>query len=319
MADVASAGAVNWMPLGQLVMRGDVRVEGSRQVPDFLVTKAAISPGYLRAMGIRLARGRDVSERDVMGGPRVVLVSEAAARRLWPGEEAVGRRLSLASRPTAADWLTVVGVVDDIRQGGKKEKIAPTVYQAYSQVTQPFFLNRMTFVVRTAGDPARVAPAMRTALRAADAHLAPQGIASLEDRMAGTLARPRFQSRLLIAFSLLALTLAAVGVYGVLASSVAERQREMGIRIALGAEKLTLVRMVLRRAVLSTLTGVILGGAGALALTGVLRGMLFEIQPTDAPTFGAAALLLLAVGLIAGLVPASKAAVVDPLMSLRAE
>jgi len=270
-------------------------------------------------MGIRLARGRDLSESDVAGGPGVVLVSEAAARRLWPGEEAVGQRLSLASRPTAADWLTVVGVVDDIRQGGKKEKIAPAVYQAYAQVTQRSFLNHMTFVVRTAGDPAQVAPAMRTALRTADSHLAPQGIASLEGMMTGTLARPRFQSRLLIAFSLLALTLAAVGVYGVLASSVAERQREMGIRIALGAEKLTLIRMVLGRAVSATLAGVCLGGAGALALTGLLRGMLFEIQPTDPPTFAAAAAVLLVVGLIAGLIPASKAAVVDPLTTLRTE
>jgi predicted permease len=319
MPDVEAAGAVNWMPLGSLSMRGDIHAEGRQEVPDFLATKAAISSGYVHAMGIRLIRGRDFTERDATGSPGVVLVSDSVARRLWPGEEAVGQRLSLASSPAPGDWLTVVGVVDDIRQGGKKEKIAPTVYQPYPQVNGRAFLSRMTFVVRTAGDPARVAPAMQVSLRAADGNLAPQTIASLEDMVAGAVAQPRFQSRLLIAFSILALTLAAVGVYGVLASSVAERQREIGIRIALGAAKVALVRMVLQRAVVATLTGVILGGAGALALTRVLRGMLFEIQPTDAPTFGAAAVLLLVVGVIAGLIPASKAAVVDPLTSLRTE
>jgi predicted permease len=319
LPDVAAVGAVNWMPLGSLVMRGDVRAQGRPEVPDWLVMKAAISSGYMRSMGIRLLRGRDITDRDTAGNTGVILVSDSVARQLWPGEEAVGQRLSLTDRPTAADWLTVVGVVDDIRHGGKKEQITPAVYQPYAQVDGRFFLSRMTFVVRTAGDPVRVAPAMQTVLRAADPEVAPQAIASLEAIMAGTLARPRFQSQLLTAFSMLALTLAVIGVYGVLASSVAERQREIGIRIALGAAKFALVRMVLGRAVLAATIGIIIGYAAALALTGVLRGLLFEIEPTDAPTFAAAGGLLLCMALIAGLRPALRAGIVDPLTSLRAE
>jgi predicted permease len=300
-------------------MRGDFQVQGRAQPPDFLVTKASISPGYLQSMGIRLIEGRDFTEGDSIGAQGVTLVSESVARRLWPRGEAVGQRLSLASRPTSGDWLTVVGVVDDIRQGGKHQKIEPTVYQPYSQVNQAGFLSRMTFVVRTSGDPSRIAPAMQTMLRAADADLAPLRVTSLEDMMARTLARPRFQSRLLMAFSSLALLLAAVGVYGVLASSVAERQREIGIRIALGAAKVALVRMVLGRALIAAVIGVAIGWAGARALTGVLRGLLFEVEPTDVPTFAAAACLLLLIAVLAALRPALRAGVVDPLTTLRAE
>jgi ABC-type antimicrobial peptide transport system permease subunit len=213
----------------------------------------------------------------------------------------------------------VVGVVDDIRQGGKKEQIAPTVYQPYVQVNRTFFLNRMTFVVRTTGDAAHVAPFMRTALQAADPELAPLAISSLESMMARTMAQPRFQSRLLTAFSMLALSLAAVGVYGVLSSSVAERQREIGIRIALGAARMTLVRMVLGRALTSAAIGVIIGAGTAFALTGVLRGLLFEIEPTDPPTFAAAAGVLVGIAILAALRPALRAGVVDPLTTLRAE
>jgi predicted permease len=319
MPDVTAAGAVNWMPLGDLVMRGDIQVQNGRPAPGFLVIKAGVTPGYFRAMGIRLVRGRDFSDRDTTGATGVILVSDTVARRLWPGQDAVGQRLSLSSRPTAADWLTVVGVVDDIRQGGLKERIAPTVYQPYLQVNRPFFLSHMTFVVRTAGDPTGVAPRMQTALRAVDDDMAPQAIASLEDILAGTLAEPRFQSRLLVLFSALALTLAAIGVYGVLAASVAERQREIGIRIALGADKMTLVRMVLGRALLSTAVGVGVGGATAIGLTRVLTRMLFEVRPTDLTTFASAAALLAVVALAAGLIPAARAAVVNPLATLRAE
>jgi putative ABC transport system permease protein len=317
--EVGAAGAVNWMPFGQLSMKGDIQIEGGAEIPDYLVTKTTASPGYFRAMGIRLIRGRDFTEHDTAGAPGAVVVGDSVARRLWPGKDAIGQRLSVESRPSAGDWLTVVGVVDDIRQGGLTEKPAPAIYRPYLQVNSPFFLGRMTFVVRTSGDPARVAPALQTALRGVDQDIAPQAIRSLEEIVARTIAEPRFQSRLLVIFSSLALLLAAIGVYGVLASSVAERQREMGIRIALGAEKTALVRLVLRRALLATCTGVILGGATAFALTRVLRGMLFEIQPTDSATFAAATALLLAVGVLAGLIPALRAAVVDPLTALRAE
>jgi predicted lysophospholipase L1 biosynthesis ABC-type transport system permease subunit len=238
---------------------------------------------------------------------------------LWPGEDAVGQQLSVKDRPADTDWLTVIGVVPEVRQTGVKDELAPALYQPYLQVTNLFFLSHMTFVARTAGDPAGIAAAMRTRLSAADPSLAPQSMASMESLVAGTIAEPRFQTRLLVAFSTLALVLAAIGVYGVLAASVAQRRREIGIRIALGAGRTTLVWTVLQRVLIMTVCGVMLGLVGALAITRVLAQMLFEITPTDATAFFGAGTVLVAATLAASLVPARRASAIDPVSILRAE
>ena len=316
LPNVAAAGAVNWLPFGDMAINGDLRLPDGR---DGWATKAAVTPGYLRAMGVRLKRGRDFTDRDDAGAASVVIVSESVARALWPNEEPLGRQLSIEDRPTEADWLTVVGIVDDVRQNGLKEDVAPAVYQPYQQVSKPFFLSRMTFVVRTDDDARRIAPAMRAALRTADRNLAAQSIASMEDVIASTVAEPWFQTRVLAVFSVLALVLAAIGVYGVLSFSVAERRREIGIRIALGAQGRALVRLVLERVLLLAVAGVVLGIAGALALSHVLRQLLFETSPTDTTTFVSAAALLVAVALMAGMIPARRATAVDPVVALRAE
>ena len=222
-------------------------------------------------------------------------------------------------RPADSDWLTVVGVVEDVKQKDLKEQAAAAVYQPYQQVKRPVFLSRMTFVVRTQGDPRRIAPAMRAALRELDDDLAAQSVASMEDIVGGTIAEPRFQTHVLGAFSLMAVLLAAIGVYAVLAFSVAERRREIGIRVALGADAARLVRMVLQRVLLLASCGVVVGIVGALVFGRLLRGLLFEISPTDPPTFLTAAMLLTAVALLAGLIPARRATAVDPVQVLRAE
>jgi putative ABC transport system permease protein len=317
---VAAAGAVNWLPLGDMQVGGDVLLRDARPIPpNYRVTKAGISAGYLSTMGIDVLRGRDFNGADTAGAPGVLLVTDSVARRLWPGEEAVGQLMSLEDRPSAADWLTVVGVVADVRQTGIKEALAPAAYQPYQQVKRPFFLRQMTFVARTAGDPGPIAAAMRTTLSSADPSLAPQSMASMESLIAGTIAEPRFQTRLLVVFSVLALVLAAIGVYGVLAASVADRRREIGIRIALGAGRPRLVWTVLHRVLIMTTCGVLLGLAGALAITRVLVQMLFEITPTDATAFFGAGTLLVAAALAASLVPARRASAVDPISVLRAE
>jgi predicted permease len=316
LPNAIAVGAVNWLPFGDMSITGDLQLRDGR---DSWATKAAISPGYLRAMGVRLESGRDFTDRDHAGAAGVVIVSESLARQLWTNEEPLGQQLSIESRPIETDWLTVVGVVDDVRQNGLKEDVAPAVYQPYQQARNPFFLSRMTFVVRTDGDPRRIAPAMRTALRTVDDDLAAHSIMSMEDVIGRTVAEPRFQTRVLAVFSILALVVAAIGVYGVLAFSVAERRREIGIRIALGAERTALVRMVLRRVLILAVTGVVLGVFGALALSRVLTRLLFEISPTDVPTFVSAAALLMGIALLAGLVPARRATAVDPVMALRAE
>jgi predicted permease len=316
LPDVTSAGAVNWMPFGDVVISGDLLLPDGRGDQ---AIKAAVTPGYFRAMGVRLKRGRDFADADRTGAPGVVIVSERVARRLWGREDAIGRRLSIESRPAERDWLTVVGVVDDVRQGSLKEEPGPAIYQPYQQVTRPFFLTRMTFVVRTSGHPQRIAPAMRAALRDLDPHLAAHSIASMDDVVGRTIAEPRFQTHLLAVFSGLAVVLAAIGVYGVLAFSVTERRREIGIRVALGADAAVLVRMVLHRVLVLATYGIAAGIAGAFAFSHVLRGLLFEIGPTDAPTFLGAAVGLTAVALIAGWIPARRAAAVDPVTILRAE
>ena len=304
-----------------MLIAGDVQLRDARPVPpNYRVTKAAITPGYLSTMGIGVLRGRDFNDADTAAAPGVVIVTDSVARQLWPGEEAVGQQLSVKDRPSASDWLTVVGVVPDVRQTGVKDELAPAVYQPYLQVHQPVLpephdVRRAHHRRTPRGSRRRCAP--RSAR--IDPSLAPQSMGSMESLIAGTIAEPRFQTRLLVVFSMLALVLAAIGVYGVLAASVAERRREIGIRIALGAGRTILVWTVLRRVLILTVCGVTLGLAGAFAITRVLAQMLFEITPTDATAFFGAGTLLVTAALVASLVPARRASAVDPVSVLRAE
>jgi putative ABC transport system permease protein len=315
---VVTAGAVNWIPLGRGLIRGDFQLDGGRQRPrGYIVDKPVVSPVYFRTMGIRVLAGREFEASDNAVAPGVVIVSRSVAHTLWPAGDAIGRRIALTDKPTPKDWLTIVGVVDDVRQNGLTATPSPAIYQPYLQASQPFFLAHMTFVVRTAADPATVASGLRAALREIDPDLPAQSIATMQDVIAGTTAEPRFQSRLLGAFAVLAVLLAAIGIYGVLACSVAERRREIGIRMALGAGERDVVRMVLRRTMLLAGIGVVLGTAGALVLTRLLEKFLYEIRPTDPITFVTVAAILLGVAVIAGLLPARRASSVDPMATLR--
>ncbi len=320
LPDVQSAAAINWLPLGDMVLRGDVVLDGGRSAPDdFTVTKAAASPRYFGTMGIAL-RGREFNDGDHAASPGVAIVSEAAARQLWPNEDPIGKRLSLESKPKPEDWLTVVGVAGDIRQGGVMQPVVPAVYQPYTQVRRPRFLTRMAFVVRNAdggADTASIVQIMRGALRTVDPNQAPQSMSSMEAALANTIAEPQFQTSLVGIFSSLALVLAAIGIYGVLAASVMERQREIGVRMALGADRGTVVAMMIRRTLTLIATGIALGIVGASAVTSVLTALLHDVAPTDVTAFAAAAALLAAVGLLAGLLPARRASAVDPVTALR--
>jgi len=320
LPNVHSAAAINWLPLGDMLLRGDVVLDGGRPAPDdYTVTKAAVSPRYFSTMGIPL-RGRDFSDDDRAASPGVAIVSEAAARQLWPNEDPIGKRLSLESKPKPEDWLTVVGVAGDIRQGGVMQPVVPAVYQPYAQVRRPFFLSRMAFVAREADngtDTTAIVQMMRGALRTVDPNQAPQSMWSMEAALANGIAEPQFQTRLVGIFSSLALVLAAIGIYGVLAASVMERRREIGIRMALGADRGTVVAMVIRRTLALTASGVALGMMGASAVTRVLTALLHDVAPTDVTAFAAAAGVLGAVGLLAGLLPARRASAVDPVTALR--
>jgi predicted permease len=316
---VLASGAVNWLPLGTALIQGDFHLEGGRRLPSgYIVDKPAVSPEYFRVMGIRLLSGRVFSERDSADAPGVVLVTQSVARTLWPGEDPLGKRISLEDDPKPQDWLTIAGVVDDVRQQSLTDQPHRAIYQPYQQVRRPFFLTHMTFVVRTAEKPESVATAMRAVLHEVD-RSQPVELASMTNVISTTTAEPLFQARLISMFSLLALFLSAIGIYGVLAYAVMERTREIGIRMAFGAGKSDITRMILKRSALLVSAGIVLGVAGALGVTRVLAKFLFEVKPTDPATFVVVASLLGAVALLAGLVPAWRATRVDPLVALRFE
>jgi predicted lysophospholipase L1 biosynthesis ABC-type transport system permease subunit len=223
----------------------------------------------------------------------------------------------MEDHPQAADWITVIGVVEDVRQERLTQGPVAAIYQSYRQVTGIYSLSHMSFVARTDAAPRAYATAMRAALRDIDPDLPAQALAPLEELVAAQRLAPLFQARLLAAFSLLALVLASVGIYGLLAYAVVERTREIGIRMALGAATGRVVRMILARTLLLAGLGVVLGAGGALAVTRVLSTFLFDTSPTDPVTFCTVAALLLLVALVAGLVPARRATRVNPVLALR--
>jgi putative ABC transport system permease protein len=315
---VRATGAVNWTPLGQFLVRGDFQVQGGPPLPPgYSVDKPCVSAGYFGAMGIRLVHGRDFLESDNESAPGVAIVSQSVARALWPDQDPLGKRISMEDQPKPEDWLSVVGVVEDLKQQGLAREADPAVYQPYLQVRRPFFLSHMSFVVKNGVTLGTLAPAMRSILREVDRDQPVQSIASMDAVVAATMAEPRFHARLLGTFAILALALAVVGTYGVLAYSVAHRTREIGVRIALGAQQANVFTMLLRSALIMAGAGIVIGGAGALAITRVLTNLLFEVKPNDPQIFVLVALTLATAAVLACYIPARRAMRVDPTVALR--
>lgn len=315
---VSASGVVNFLPLGGFLASGTFQVEGGQRPPGFMVDKPCISPGYFKAMGMRLLRGREFTEADNETAPGVVMVSESVARTLWPGQDPIGKRISMEDEPTPEDWRTVVGVVDDVKQRGLAKDSDPAIYQPYLQISSAFFLSHMTFVVKTASSTENVAAGIRTVLRRVDKNQ-PIAIASMDKLIAATTAESRFQTRLLAVFAAVSLALTIVGIYGVLAYTVAQRTREIGVRMALGALGEDVLGMLLRKALVLISAGIVIGGAGAIALTRVLEKFLFEVKPADPATFAAVTVVLVLSALAACYVPARRAMRLDPMVALRYE
>jgi putative ABC transport system permease protein len=215
--------------------------------------------------------------------------------------------------------MTVVGVAEDVVQNSVTEKPDAAIYQPMAQVDAGFFLSTMSYVVRTHGDPAPTAPAMRRIIRDADPTLPLLPIREFSDLVQMSMLTPRFQSRMLAAFSALALLLAIVGIYGVLAYGVTQRLHEIGVRVALGATPRAVKNMVLRRTALLAIPGLVIGLAGSLALTRLLSRFLFQITPTDPVTFGGVAIFIAAIAFAAAYLPARRASSIDPLVVLRGD
>ncbi len=269
-----------------------------------------VSNDYFRALGIPLLRGRAFTSQDSRDAPPVLMVNEAFVRRFFPGQDAVGKGIQWSD-----DVAPIVGVVGDVRQESLSEPAPPLVYIHVLQNTR----SSVNLVVRGQGDPLQLASAVRQAIWSVNPDQTITRITTLEEVVGGSVARPRLIASLLGLFAVLALVLGAVGIYGVLAYTVGQRQREIGVRLALGARPAEVLSMVLRSGMRLAGLGVALGVAGALALSQVMGSILYGVAPHDPLAFGAAAVLLLGVALVACLVPARRAMRVDPAVSLRAE
>jgi putative ABC transport system permease protein len=313
---VTSAGFIRSMPLSG--NWGGIQYAAESQSGLNTATAPAaqqnsISDGLFATMGMRLRAGRDFDAHDRSDAPPVAIVNEELARRSWPGHSAVGQRLRLLGPPDT--WVTVVGVVDDIKQLTLGEPPTPQIYQPMLQA--PGIFN--TVAARTDGDPASFVNAVRAAIWSVDPDQPVWKLRSMESLVASDLAGPRFTMLLTLAFALLAMLLAAVGVYGVMSYTVVQRTREVGIRMALGARRAEVVRLVLGRGLAVVAIALVIGLAAALGLAPLIRTQLFDVPAADPVTFIAAPVLLVAVALLACYLPARRAARVDPMVALRTE
>ena len=304
---VRQASAVYPLPMSGKAWSGSFVVEGQPVPPgqpEPHAEYAVAMPGYFRTMRISLRAGREFTAQDAKGAPEVVVVDELLARRHWPGESALGKRLDVG---------TVVGVVAHVRNAGLQEEGEPQIYKPFLQWPQsPLFL-----VARSAGEPVALAPSLRRAVRAIDPDQPIADLQTMHQRMAGAVARQRFNMLLLSLFAAVALVLAVVGLYGMMAGLVSQRLHEIGIRLALGGSPLQALRLILGEGVVIVLAGLLIGLAGAVALSRVVAGLLFSTAATDPLTYGAIAALVALVSLTAAYVPARRATQVDPLAALR--
>jgi len=315
---VRSAGVVNFLPLyGGLGSATGFDVEGQPPAPPGMGPSTNVrvaDSGYFKTMNIPLKQGRLFTDVEDSEDRRVVLVSESYAKRFFPGESPLGKRIKVFMAEDPA-WTEIVGIVGDVRYDNLMAEAEPFVYYPHPGLTYEF----MTIVVRTAGDPAEMAPAVRREIAAIDPDQPVSDVRTMTQVMADTVARQRFNTLLLGIFAGLATLLAAVGIFGVMNYSVQLRTRELGLRMALGAQPGRVLMLVLRQGLSLTLVGIGVGLAGSLALSRVMSGLLYGVGATDPLTFAAIVVVLGVVALIACYIPARRATRVDPLVALKYE
>jgi predicted permease len=322
---VESAGVIDDIPLNQSGSHQPIAIEGRPVVamseqPE--VDVRLISPGYMSAMRIPIVRGRDFGDTDVAGRPGAILISASMAQHFWPGEEPIGKRLTLTFFPDVV--REVVGVVGDVKLDGLDQARPSTIlYMPLGQVSAPatggWNSFPMTLVVRSATNPAGIVSAVTNAVHQVDREIPVRDILTMDDLVTNSISQQRFNMLLLGAFAGLALLLAAIGIYSVLSYSVKRRVQEIGIRLALGARIGDVLRMVIVEGMKPTLLGVVLGTVGALAMGHILASLIYGVKPTDPLTFLVVAVLLAAIALFATIIPAYRAAKVDPMVALRYE
>jgi putative ABC transport system permease protein len=315
---VSDFGMVNYLPLyGGLGAKTGYTIEGRPEVPRPQRPRTHVrvsDANYFKTMGIPLLRGRNFTDVENTEARHVVLISESMARQHFPGEDPIGKRITvpMSAKPVPTE---IVGVVGDVRYESLVDEPEPTVYFPIPELTYPF----MTLVIKTAGDPASIVPAVKRELKELDPDQPMSDVRTMNAVMGATVSRARFNTLLLALFAGLATVLAAVGIFGVMNYSLTMRTREIGLRMALGAEPRKVVLLMLRQGLGLTLIGTAVGLAAALALTRLMSSLLFGVRASDPVTFAAIVLLLMIVSLVACYLPARRAARIDPLIALRAE
>jgi putative ABC transport system permease protein len=275
------------------------------------------SPGTFAALGIPVLAGRTFTEADVDGAPGAVVVNQALARKHWPGQNPVGRRITpdRRLRGDKPNWYTVVGLVGDTRTRTLDAAPQPTLYFSYAQFRLPY----LSVVVRGTDDPVPVERALRAAVRGLDPDLPLTDVKTLASIASQSAAQPRFRTAVLAAFAAISLLLAAIGVYGLLSYSVTQRVREIGVRMALGARPGDVLRLVVGEGMRLVGAGAALGVVGALTSSRLVSGLLFGVSAADPLTYGAVVMLLVAVAFIACYIPALRAARLHPIAALKAD
>jgi predicted permease len=315
MPEIESVDATSRLPLAGSDLGAAVLVEGRVQPPGegLGVQFRRTTPGYFATMRIPLRAGRIFDEHD--GASESAVISETMQRKFWPGESAVGRRIKLGPDPQHTPWTTVVGVVGDVRHYALDADAPATVYTPYA--VSPLYAPIL--VIRTRYDADRLLPILAAKIRALDPNLPAYNLYSMQELIDRSTAQRRFVMSLLTAFAAAALLLAALGVFGAVSQAVAQRTREIGLRMALGSTPAEAVRLVFRDGMRFAVIGVAFGIAIAAALARVLRTLLFEVQPLDPAAFAGASLVLLMFAALACYLPARRATRIDPLLALRAE
>ena len=322
---VISSSLAKTVPPNDWSDRLSVFLPGEEPTPDVLRTRLddlglrvdanIIAPDYFRTLGIPLVEGREFTDRDRVGAPLVAILNEKLANRLWPGESAVGKLLSVPFWREPRPLVRIIGVARDTKHRSLLADMPLLVYQPELQV----YDGRATLVARTSGDPATLIPAIRGEVAALDKDLTLYAVKTMSEQIESTLWQQRMAAGLIGIFGLLALALAAIGIYGVIAHSVEQRTREIGIRMALGADARAVRRMILRQGFTLVLTGVLVGLAGAFTLTRLMSWVLYGVSATDPLTFVISSVVLVGAALGACLVPARRATRVDPMIALRCE
>ena len=316
---VRSAAVAGNLPLTYNGDSMSISVEGvpdppPDQQPDVIFR--AIGPGYFATMGIPIVRGRDFTDQDNGDSKDVVIISEKTAQQFWPGQDPIGKRLKPGSSTSNSPWREVIGIVKDVRQNDFVASPKRQMYFTYRQLKN---IPANALVVRTSIEPVSLAAPVRNAIWSVDKDQTVADIDTMDHIVAEAVARQRFSMLLLGLFAALALLLASIGIYGVMSYSVAQRTREIGIRIALGARRADVLRMTVKQALKLVGVGMMIGLAAAFLLTRVLASLLFGVSATDPITFIGISVVLLAVAILASYVPALRATKVDPIVALRAQ